>query len=137
MPCLAFRTCRRFIPFQAAIAEGTEFIMVGHASAINIDPEELPSSISKTIITDLLRNRLGYDGIVITDAMNMGAVANYYSSGDAAVKAILAGADIILMPYDLYGAYAAVIDAVEQGIITEERVNESLRRILSVKYTFL
>lgn len=125
------------IPFKAAINAGTEFIMVGHASAVNVDPDGLPSSISKTIIIDVLRNQLGYEGIVITDAMNMGAIANYYSSGEAAVKAILAGADIVLMPYNFYGAYEGIMEAINGGEISEERINESLERILSVKYTLL
>lgn len=126
-----------FIPFQAAIDAGTEFIMVGHASAVNVDPEGLPSSVSKTMITDILRNQLGYQGIIVTDAMNMGAIANYYSSGEAAIKALSAGADMILMPYNFSSAYETLLDAVENGTITEARIDESLRRILKVKYTYL
>lgn len=126
-----------FLPFQAAIEAGTEFIMVGHASAVNVDPDGLPSSISRTMITEVLRNQLGYEGIIITDAMNMGAIANYYSSGEAAVKAILAGADIVLMPYNFYGAYEGIMEAVNCGEISEERINESLERILTVKYALL
>ena len=80
-----------------------------------------------------MRDQLGFQGLVITDAMNMGAVANEYASGDAAVRAVQAGADMILMPADFSAAYAGVRNAVQNGTITEERINESVRRILAVK----
>lgn len=122
------------IPFQAGIEAGSDFVMVGHISMPNITGNELPATLSPQIITDLLREEMGYKGIVITDAMNMGAIANYYSSDEAAVKAIQAGADMILMPYDFTSAYEGVLGAVEQGEISGERLDESLERILKLKY---
>lgn len=121
------------IPFQKGIDAGVSFIMVGHISLPAITGDHTPASLSEFIITDLLRGQLGYDGIVITDAMNMGAIVRQYSSGDAAVKAIQAGADIILMPADFKEAYEGVIRAVENGVLSEERIDESLKRILYVK----
>lgn len=121
------------IPFEAGIKDGLSFIMVGHISLPNITGDNTPASLSGNIINDLLRDQMGYDGIVITDAMNMGAISQQYSSSDAAIKAIQAGADIILMPVDFYSAYQGIINAVNTGVISQERINESIDRILSVK----
>jgi beta-N-acetylhexosaminidase len=122
-----------FLPFEAGIEAGVDFVMVGHISTVNITGEDTPSSLSSTIITDILRGDLGYEGIVITDAMNMGAVSNNYSSDQAAVAAIEAGVDIILMPADFEEAYDAVLTAIEDKKITMERIDESVRRILRIK----
>ena len=86
------------------------------------------------MITNLLRGELGYNGIVITDAMDMSAITEYYDSGEAAVMALKAGADMVLMPEDFEAAYESVLTAVRDGVITEEQINESLRRIYRVKY---
>ncbi|MCD7817534.1 MAG: glycoside hydrolase family 3 protein [Lachnospiraceae bacterium] len=126
------RECE-FLPFVSGIEAGCRFIMVGHISLPNVTGDYTPATLSSQIITDILREELGYDGIVVTDAMNMAAVTNLYSSGDAAVEAIKAGADMILMPVDFQSAYASLLAAVQNGTITEERINESLRRILTVK----
>ena len=93
----------------------------------------LPASLSKEAI-DLLRDELDYDGIVITDAMNMGAIVDYYPDGEAAVKAVEAGVDIVLMPADLDDAYNSLCEAVQTGEISENRLDESVERILSLKY---
>ena len=85
------------------------------------------------LITDVLREQMGFDGMVITDALNMGAITEQYGSGDAAVKALQAGADMLLMPEDFGSAYQGVIDAVNAGTLTEERINESVSRILKIK----
>mgnify|MGYP002515094923 CR=1 FL=1 len=90
--------------------------------------------LSKDIITDILREELGYNGVVITDALNMSAVSEYYDSATAAVMALKAGADMVLMPEDFETAYNGVLQAVQAGTITEERINESLERIYRVKY---
>ena len=87
------------------------------------------------MITDILRGELGFDGVVITDAMNMKAITDYYTSDEAAVKALQAGADMILMPEDFETAYQGVLDAVNNGTLSEERINESLQRIYRVKYS--
>ena len=123
-----------FIPFQAGIEIGANLVMVGHVTASAIDEEGLPSSLSKTVITDVLRGELGYDGIVITDALNMGAIAEYYTSDEAAVKAIKAGVDMLLMPEDFETAYQGLLAAVQDGTISEERIDDSLRRIYRIKY---
>lgn len=126
------RACE-LIPFQNAIDSGAECIMVSHISLPNVTGDNTPASLSSVIITDLLREEMGFDGIVITDAFNMEAVTEQYSSGQAAVKAVKAGADMILMPADFRSAYSALIEAVNSGDIEEERINDSLRRILRVK----
>ena len=106
--------------------------MVGHISVPKVTGDDTPATLSKTMI-DILRNELQFDGIVITDAMNMGAITNDYSSGEAAVKAIEAGVDIILMPADFKAAYASILDAVKTGKISEERIDASVRRIITIK----
>ena len=122
-----------FLPFIRGIEEGAEFVMVSHLSFPEIVGDNTPSSLSPVIITDLLRGELGYDGIVITDALNMGAITEMYEPGEAEVLAIEAGADMLLMPADLDAAYEALLTAVENGRITEERIDESISRILSIK----
>lgn len=122
-----------FLSFQAGIDVGVDMVMVSHLSVPSIVGDNTPSSLSDKMITEILRGQLGYEGIVITDALNMGAITEYYSSGDAAVKAIQAGADMLLMPDDFEEAYEALLEAVNNGTISEERINESLRRIYRVK----
>lgn len=120
-------------PFEAGIEEQSEFVMVGHICCPNIISEEIPASLSKELVTDILRNEMGFDGIIITDAMDMGAVTAHYSCGEAAVRALEAGADMILMPEDFQEAYEAVLQAVRDGRISEEQINESVSRILNCK----
>lgn len=122
-----------FLPFQAAIEEGTEFVMVGHISLPNILNDNTPASLSEEVVTEMLREDLGFDGIVITDAMNMGAIADNYTSAEAAVQAVQAGVDMILMPQDFEDAYQGILSAVNSGTISEDRIDESVRRILEVK----
>ena len=107
--------------------------MVGHISLPQVTGNEVPASLSPSVVGGLLREEMGYHGIVLTDALNMEAVAGQYTSSQAAVQAILAGNDMVLMPLDFKGAYQGVLDAVENGTITLERLEESLRRILKVK----
>lgn len=125
------------VPFQKGIQEGIRFIMAGHISVPSVIGEEVPCSLSSYMITDVLREKMGYDGIVITDAMNMGAVCQRYDSAEAAVLALQAGVDLILMPEDFRSAYEGVLAAVETGELTENRIEESVRRILYVKNTVL
>ena len=107
--------------------------MVGHICCPNIISEETPASLSEELVTDILRNEMGFDGIIITDAMDMGAVTAHYSCGEAAVRALEAGADMILMPEDFQEAYEAVLQAVRDGRISEEQISESVSRILNCK----
>lgn len=123
-----------FTVYQAGIGAGADFVMAGHISMEKVTGDNTPASISGIMITDILRGQLGYQGIVITDAMNMGAITEYYTSDEAAVKALQAGADMILMPEDFEAAYTGVLEAVNNGTLTQERIDESLRRIFRVKY---
>lgn len=125
------------VPFKAAIEAEVPFVMVGHLSLPNIMGDNRPASISSQIITDLLRNELGYDGIVITDSLSMGALTAYCSNDQVGVEAIKAGADIALMPEDFPAAYQGVIDAVNNGTISEDRIDESVTRIVLAKMNYL
>lgn len=121
------------VPFKAAISAGVPFIMVGHLSTPNATGDSTPASINSAIITDLLRNELGYQNIIITDSMSMGALDGFTTSDQAGVAAIQAGADIVLMPDDFAAAYQGVIDAVNNGTISQDRIDESVTRIVKAK----
>ncbi len=120
------------IPFKEAVAAGAEFIMAGHAEYPGIDPG-LPASMSSKFLKEILRDELGYEGIIISDALDAEAVTSRYSSGEAAVAAFNAGCDMLLMPKDFDEAYEAVLHAYENGDISNDRLMESLVRILTVK----
>ena len=121
------------IPFQAAIDEDAEFIMISHAAVNALDSDGTPATLSKAVITGLLKDRMGYEGIVVTDALNMGAIADHYSAPEAALMAVEAGADILLEPSDFAIAYNAVLEAVKSGEISETRVDESVGKIIGLK----
>lgn len=125
------------IPFIQGIEDEVPFIMMGHISLPNIVGDDTPASLSKTIVTDLLIDELGYKGIIITDALNMGAVSQQYSSAQAAVKALNAAVDMLLMPVDFNAAYQGVLAAVQSGEISEERIDESVEKILKTKIGML
>jgi len=120
-------------PFRRAAQEGAEFILTGHILAPNADSSGLPASLSPYFLTDVLRGELGYDGLIITDAMDMGAIIDHYSSDEAAVLALTAGADIILMPQDYEKARNGVLAAISDGTLTEKRIDESVTRVLLTK----
>ena len=122
-----------FVPFERAIGAGVDFVLMGHIKTPKVTTDGLPASLSPALL-GLLRQELGFDGIVITDAMNMGAIVEEYGAGESAVMAVQAGVDIVLMPADLEAAAEALTKAIEDGTLSEERVEESLRRILSLKY---
>lgn len=121
-----------FLPFSSGINDGADFVLVSHHIVSGIG-DNLPCDLSYTAITGILRNELGFDGIVITDSHKASAITKKYSSGEAAVMAVNAGADIILLPDDLPSAVKAVCEAVENGEIRESRINESVTRILNLK----
>ena len=121
------------VPFAAAVEAEVPFVMVSHISVPQVIGDNTPSSLSETMVSEVLRDQLGYDGIVITDALNMGAIAEKYSSSEAAVRALSAGVDMLLMPADFESAYNGVLQAVEDGTLSEARIDDSVRRILRVK----
>lgn len=121
------------VPFADGIEAGVDIIMVGHISCPQVTGNEEPASLSEKMITGVLREDMGFDGVVITDAMNMGAIAENYSPAEAAVKAVLAGVDMILMPEDFQQAYTGVLNAVKSGKITQERIDASVIRIIGLK----
>ncbi len=121
-------------PFTAGMEAGAQMIMVGHFAVPSIDEENTPASLSKKVITDLLREEMGYNGVVITDALNMSAISDYYDSAQASIMALKAGADMVLMPEDFEAAYEGVLAAVKDGTINEARINDSLRRVYRIKY---
>lgn len=121
-------------PFKAAIDAGMGAIMTAHISvpSLNGGVSE-PSTLSSMVLTDVLRTEMGFDGLVFTDAMDMSAIARQHSAGEAAVRAIEAGADVILMPPDVAAAIEGIVDAVHSGRLTEARIGESVMRILDAK----
>lgn len=121
------------VPFRSAAEEGIECIMVGHISVPAITGDDTPATLSQELVEGILREELGYEGVVITDAMAMGAISEHYSSGDAAIRAINAGCDMILMPADFQSAYSAVLNALDSGALSEERIDASVYRILELK----
>jgi beta-N-acetylhexosaminidase len=122
------------MPFRAAIAAGVGSIMTGHLNVPALEPDpNTPATLSSRVLTDLLRKQLGFQGLVVTDAMDMGGITVRYAPGDAAVRAFLAGADALLMPPVPDAAYEALLAAVNFGKISQERLDASVRRILEAK----
>ena len=121
------------IPFRAGIDAGTDMVMTAHIAAPNVTGSDEPSTVSRIMLTEKLRGEMGYDGLIITDALAMGAIAQEYSSSEASVLCIEAGADLLLMPLNYFEAFEGVVHAVETGRITEERIEQSVHRILSFK----
>ena len=134
-----------FVPFKAGISAGADAIMVSHVSLPMVTGNSLPATISGTIVNDILRGDLGFDGLVVTDSLSMGAVSMYYDLPDYCVKSIQAGCDLLLLQSDsskgntvdqFSGAYNAVLNAVNNGDISLETINRSVERILRVKFKY-
>ncbi len=121
-----------FIPFKKAIQNNAKIIMVGHIALPNITNDLTPASLSRTIITDILKKELNYHGLVITDALNMKALTSNYTEEEIYTKAVEAGVDLLLMPKNPDLA----IEVISKNI-SEERINESVRKILTFKYSYL
>jgi beta-N-acetylhexosaminidase len=122
------------VPFVQSIKAGVQSIMVGHLYVPSLQGEEkIPASLSKAIVTDLLQNEIQFDGLIITDALNMNAVTKYFSVVDAAISAVQAGNDILLMPPDDKLTINAMVSAVEDSLISIERIDHSVRKILAAK----
>lgn len=118
-------------PFTAGIDAGAEFVMVGHLIVPDID--ELPATLSYKITTEMLRNEMHFEGIAITDSLAMSSIADNYGVGESAVMSIKAGIDMLLDPTDIDTVIDAVVQAVESGDITEDRIDDSVRKILALK----
>lgn len=119
------------IPFQAGIAAGADAVMMGHLIVEEVDDQ--PALFSHVLVTGLLREKLGFEGVVMTDGLQMKAMTDYYDSGEIAVKAVQAGVDLLLCPKDLDQAANALLQAVENGEISRAHLDESVLRILTLK----
>jgi len=122
------------IPFKYGIDHGIQMIMTAHVRTPNVTSDSLPATLSKELLTGKLRGELGYQGLIIADGLEMGAITNQYTVEEVAVKTVQAGIDIILLPASLPKAVAALKKAVANGEITESRIDESVRRILTMKH---
>ena len=109
-------------------------VMVGHIALPAVTGDDTPATLSPAVVTGCLREQLGFDGLVFTDSMGMHAITDHYPPGEAAVLALKAGVDVILTPRDLAGSFEAVVDAVENGDLSRERLSESVYRVLRCKY---
>jgi beta-N-acetylhexosaminidase len=121
------------VPFRAAVEHGVDAIMTAHMSVPAFEPADIPATVSQNVLTTLLREELGFKGIIITDAMEMQGIASLYSQGEAAVRAIEAGADVLLMPIDPEVCIRALTDAVAHGRISRQRIDRSASKILLAK----
>jgi len=120
-------------PFQAAIASGADSIMTAHMAVPALDPSGLPATVSHNVLTELLRDDLKFKGLIVTDSMAMQGLTMLFDSGEGSVRAIVAGADVLLMPPDPDKAIRAVVGAVEDGRISRPRLEQSVMRVLTAK----
>ncbi|HTS47897.1 MAG TPA: glycoside hydrolase family 3 N-terminal domain-containing protein [Bryobacteraceae bacterium] len=120
-------------PFRAAIASGVDAVMTAHLAVPALEPENEPATVSFNILTGLLRGELNFHGIVVTDAMDMQGLTNMFDTPEASVRAIQAGADVLLMPRRAEDAINGVVNAVIKGRITRQRIDESVARVLAAK----
>ncbi|NMO96851.1 beta-N-acetylhexosaminidase [Paenibacillus lemnae] len=124
------------VPFKEAIREGVDAIMTAHVGFPAIEPDGTPATLSRAVLSGLLREELGFEGLILTDCLEMHAIAKEYGVAEGAVRAVLAGADCILISHtrdEQIAAIEAVVQAVRSGRITEARIEESLKRILELK----
>ncbi len=128
---------KELIPFKKAIGEGADIIMIGHLAIPKITNDKTPASLSKVLITDLLKTELNYQGLVVTDALNMGALTNNYKESEIYEMAINAGVDLLLMPKSSTSAMSSIKASIASGKITEDQINNSVRKILTLKYSKL
>ncbi|WP_042121647.1 beta-N-acetylhexosaminidase [Paenibacillus senegalensis] len=124
------------VPFRAAVAGGVDVIMSSHIVFPEYEPNGLPATLSRALLTDLLRHEIGYEGVIVTDCMEMDAIAKHFGTAEAAVMALEAGADLILVSHTLelqQAAFQAIVQAVETGRLSAERIRESVDRVLALK----
>ncbi len=122
-----------FLPFKAGIDAGADFVMMSHMTLTNATEDKLPCSISEEVISGMLVDELGFGGIIITDSLRMGAITEHYSPENIGVLAVKAGNDMILMPKDVFATHRGIVDAVSRGEISEDRINESVKKIIMKK----
>lgn len=137
LPVIPFDRARldsvEFVPFKAGIRAGAKAVMTAHIALTKIDTVRRPATLSPVIITDLLRGKLGFNGIVVTDGMTMQGVTDFCGPDEAAIRAIEAGVDVVLVPADFAQAYDGVLRAVSSGRISTARLDQSVRRVLAAK----
>ena len=121
------------VPFKDAVANNIKVVMVSHVSFPKVVGNDTPASLSKKLVTGWAREKLKYQGILITDSMRMGAISNNYQPAEAAVMAVAAGNDIVLDPQDFEAAYQGVLAALNSGQISEDQINQSVSRIVATK----
>lgn len=121
------------LPFAAGLGAGADMVMAAHIAAPAVTGSDEPASLSRVLLTEKLRGELGYEGVIVTDSLEMNAVSGFYDPQEACVAAILAGADLLLMPSDYEAAFDAVLAAAEDGTISQERLDASVRRILQLR----
>jgi beta-N-acetylhexosaminidase len=122
------------VPFQMGINSGVDSVMTAHLAVPQVTGDNLPGTLNPKISTGILRQELKFNGIITTDSMEMGAITKSFPNGESAVMAVKAGADVVLFPPNIEKAIEAIEAAVKKGEITEERINESVRRLLAAKY---
>jgi beta-N-acetylhexosaminidase len=122
-----------FVPFRAAIASGVDAVMSGHLAVAALEPDEIPASVSKSVLTGVLREQLGFRGLVVTDAMDMRGLSSRFSPAEAAVRALEAGVDVLLMPTRPDLAIQGIVDALASGRLSRDRVRDSLVKLLAAK----
>ena len=122
-----------FLPFRSGIEAGADFVMTSHVSVSQVTGNDLPSSLSDIVVSDILRDELQFENVIITDAMNMKSITKFYDANEAAKLAFQAGNDMILMPDDFALAVEGILDAVNEGDIEEEQIDQAVMRILKVK----
>ncbi len=121
------------VPFRAAIKSGADAIMTAHMAVPAFEPKPEPATVSQNVLTGLLRNELGFDGLIVTDALEMQGIAALFSQGEAAVRAVEAGADVLLMPSDPEACIRALMAAVQSGRIAKARIDQSAAKIMAAK----
>ncbi len=121
------------VPFRAGIAAGADVVMSAHIAFPSFTGSDEPGTLSAAVLTGLLRDSLHFQGLVVTDALEMGAIVTKYGAGEATVRAFLAGSDLLLMPADPDSAVSAMAAAVDGGRITRGRLDQSVRRVLEIK----
>ncbi|MCB0620159.1 MAG: beta-N-acetylhexosaminidase, partial [Saprospiraceae bacterium] len=122
-------------PFKVLAEQGIGSMMIAHLQVPALDTTaHLPTTLSRPTVTQVLREELGFDGLIVTDGLDMQGVRKYYEPGQIEAEALLAGNDILLLPPDVPAAYRAIRDYLRRGLLTEERIDESVRKVLKEKY---